>query len=237
MNNVFVRSIRLEEEIPEYSYLNDIPAVTKLKELDMSFNNPVTMLIGENGAGKSTIIEALAINLGFNPEGGTKNYSFSTNDTHSELSDYITVAKTNYFKRGYFLRAESFYNTLTYSDAVFKRTNTAMSSHNQSHGESFLEVARNEFQPNSFYILDEPEAALSPTRMMQLLCIIHDAVEGGAQFVIATHSPILMSYPNATIYELNEYGFKETNYKDTDHYRVTKDFIDKPEIMYKHLFG
>ncbi|MBQ6559848.1 MAG: AAA family ATPase [Erysipelotrichaceae bacterium] len=245
MDRLYLRSISLSEPLQEDSYLNDIPAIRFLETNDLEFKKPVTIFIGENGSGKSTLIEGIAVAMGFNPEGGTKNFAFSTEDSHSKLHSYLNTARQSHPRDGFFLRAESFYNVASYIDQSDREPSFGnklidsyggVSLHQQSHGESFLALVKNRFSGNGLYILDEPEAALSPARLMQLLCLIHELIEENSQFIIATHSPILMSYPDACIYELNEQGISETTYRETEHYRITKDFIDKPEIMYRHLF-
>ncbi len=241
---LYVKSVQISEPLEEGSYLNDIPAVKALESSSLVFDNPLTIFVGENGSGKSTLIEAIAIAMGFNPEGGTKNFTFSTADSHSDLYKHLSVSRQAYPKDGFFLRAESFYNVASSIERMDEEgggrplieSYGGISLHKQSHGESFLALVKNRFSGKGLYILDEPEAALSPARMMQLLCLIHDLLEKDSQFIIATHSPILMSYPDAFIYELNEEGFHQTAYRETEHYRITKDFIDKPEVMYKYLF-
>lgn len=175
-------------------------------------DTPVTFLVGENGSGKSTLLEAIAVSCGFNAEGGTRNFTFSTRATHSELGEYITVAKRRYPRDGFFLRAESFYNVATNIDEMDEEPSFSprlidsyggVSLHSQSHGESFLALVQNRFGGEGLYLLDEPEAALSPTRQLTLLGEMHQLVERNSQFIIATHSPILMAYPGARIYELS----------------------------------
>ena len=244
MDRLYVKSIRISEPLKQDSYLNDIPAVKVLEDRSLDFDRQLTIFVGENGTGKSTLIEAIAIAMGFNPEGGTKNFSFSTNDSHSDLYRHLSVSRQAYPKDGFFLRAESFYNVASSIEKMDEEgggrpiidSYGGISLHKQSHGESFLALVKNRFSGHGLYILDEPEAALSPARMMQLLCLIHDLLEKDSQFIVATHSPILMSYPDASIFELSEEGISETTYRETEHYRITKDFIDKPEVMYRHLF-
>ena len=243
MEDLFIKSISVEENISKDSYLYQIPAVRHLMKEPLKFDRKVTFLIGENGTGKSTIIEALALCCGFNAEGGTKNFSFSTNNTHSDLHEHMIVGKGKHFKDGFFLRAESFYNVASYIDELDKGgggrpiidSYGGVSLHLQSHGESFMALIRNRFSGNGLYLLDEPEAAISPERLMQLLVRIHD-LEKDSQFIISTHSPILMSYPGARIYELDDEGIRPVEYKETRHYLITRDFIERPEMMYRYLF-
>lgn len=217
-----------------------IPAIKSLSEL--KFNKNVTFFIGENGVGKSTFIEALAVSLGLNPEGGTQNFNFKTTDSHSNLSDYLTIyTNGNVPDTKYFLRAESFYNVaseiqrLAEEDDYYELYKSYGGNlHECSHGESFLKLIKNRFGDNGLYILDEPEAALSPTRQMTLLCMIDDLVKRGCQFIISTHSPILLSYSNADIYDLND-NFSKIEYKDTEIYRTYKTFLDDPDRMLKYL--
>lgn len=234
----YVLDIKLKA-IPDInSYPFDIPAVKFLNEMEcLTFEKPVTFFCGENGTGKSTLIEAIAIAMGFNAEGGSKDFMFSSRNTHSELWEFLQIAKSPYFPQdGFFLRAESFYNASSWlednSDMV---RYGGISFHEQSHGESFLALVSNRFEGNGIYILDEPEAALSPQRLMSLLVCIDKLVKDNSQFIIATHSPILMAYPNAEIVQLNEHGMQKVPYKETDHYLITKQFLDTPERMLKYL--
>ena len=192
--------------------------------------------MGENGTGKSTLLEAIAVAYGFNAEGGTKNFSFSTKDTHSELSEHLTLIKKDYAKDGFFLRAESLYNAATYIDEVKATHNYGnVSLHNQSHGESFLSIVQNRFSGNGLYLLDEPEAALSPMRLMTLIVEIDSLLKNNSQFIIATHSPILMAFPNAEILQFSESGIEKVKYYETEHYKTTKLFIEDSEKMIYHL--
>lgn len=204
----------------------------------LNLEKPVTFFVGENGTGKSTLIEAIAVAMGFNGEGGFRDFFFSTQDTHSELCDYLTISKSVWPKDGFFLRAESFYNTASYleQNSTLARYG-GVSFHEQSHGESFLALAMNRFEGNGLYILDEPESALSPQRLMSLLVVIDELVKNNSQFIIATHSPILMAYPNADILEFSEQGIHKVGYRETEHYKITKQFIDMPERMVKYLLS
>ena len=236
--NQYLRTVKLcRESIESFSaYPFSLEAVRNLSTLN--FHPKVTFIVGENGTGKSTILEAIAIAYGFNPEGGTKNFNFSTMDTHSELCNYLTLIKgVKMPEDGFFLRAESFYNVATKIDELeVVKSYGGVSLHDQSHGESFISLFINKFKGNSLYILDEPEAALSPSRQMTMLARMHELVEEGSQFIIATHSPIIMSYPDAVVYELKD-GFKEVAYKDTEHFQVMKQFVNNTEKMLEILMN
>lgn len=237
--NQFLRSVKLErEKIPSFSeYPFCLTAVRNLFELEL--HPKVTFIIGENGTGKSTILEAMAVAYGFNPEGGTINFNFSSKDTHSNLHNYIRLVRG--VKRpldGFFLRAESFYNVATHIDQLDEEKMGpkiidyygGKSLHQQSHGESFLSLLLNKFREKSIYILDEPEAALSPMRQMTMIARIHELVEEGSQFIIATHSPIIMAYPHALIYEIKE-DFQIVPYVETEHYQIMRSFLNNREKM------
>lgn len=237
--NQYLRTVRLcREDVDSFDiYPFSLEAVKNLNTLDL--HPKVTFIVGENGTGKSTILEAIATTYGFNPEGGTKNFTFSTMNTHSELYKYFKLVKG--VKRpedGFFLRAESFYNVATNIEELDRGGNMpkiidsygGISLHKQSHGEAFLSLLINKFRGNSLYILDEPEAALSPARQMTMLARIHELVQQGSQFIIATHSPIIMSYPDSLIYELKG-EFRKVGYKDTEHFQVMKQFVNNTEKM------
>lgn len=240
----YVRYIELNRErVPSFSeYPFNLPAIKNLQRL--SFHPQVTFIVGENGSGKSTILESIAVAYGFNAEGGTKNFNFTSKATHSRLNSYIKVVKgTQRPRDGFFLRAESFYNLasniddldseLSFGPPIIKSYG-GISLHEQSHGESFFALFQNRFGGKGIYILDEPEAALSPTRQMSMLSIMHELVGEGSQFIIATHSPIIMAYPQAWIYEIKE-GIETVKYEDTEHYQVTRAFINNPKKMLREL--
>jgi predicted ATPase len=236
----FVKFIELERaEVPGFDrYPFAVPAVRGLHRLE--FHPKVTYLIGENGSGKSTLVEAIAVKAGFNAEGGTKNFNFSTRQSHSELFSLLQLARG--IKReqgGFFLRAESFFNVATNVDEIgVAQWYGGKSLHEQSHGESFMALAVHRFNKQGLYILDEPEAALSPARQLALLKIIHEHVcNKGSQFIIATHSPILMAYPDATIYELGADGIRTVEYEETEHFRITRDFLTDRALILHHLFA
>lgn len=244
MGTIYADSVFLRRPLGASSYLNSLPAVKWLKEHRLMLDTPVAFLVGENGSGKSTLLEAIAVSCGFNAEGGTRNFTFSTRATHSELGEYITVAKRRYPRDGFFLRAESFYNVATNIDEMDEEPSFSprlidsyggVSLHSQSHGESFLALVQNRFGGEGLYLLDEPEAALSPTRQLTLLGEMHLLVERNSQFIIATHSPILMAYPGARIYELSENGIASVEYRETEHYQLTLRFLENPERMLRYL--
>lgn len=239
--NQYIRKIKINKPQNTSEYPFSLKAIKQLSELDLHPN--VTFIIGENGSGKSTLLEAVAVAYGFNPEGGSKNFNFATQDTHSRLSDYIHLTKgIKRAKDGFFLRAESFYNVATNIDDLDKEGGIptiidsygGISLHKQSHGESFMALIMNRFRGDGFYILDEPEAALSPIRQMALVSRIHELVKKNSQFIIATHSPIVMAYPNAQIYNI-ETGYLSIDYKNTEHYQVVKNFVNNTENMLKVL--
>ena len=225
-----------KERLEPSSYLLDIPVIYNIKYLE--FNNRVTFFVGENGTGKSTLLEAIAVNLGFNPEGGTKNYSFSTYDSHSNLCDAIRLIKgCKSARNGYFLRAESFYNVATAEDEYSKGIGgKPMHYHERSHGESFLALVRETFQGNGIYLLDEPEAALSPQRQLTLMIEIRRCVEAGAQFIIVTHSPILLGFPEAEIMSFDGEHIEPCKYEETDSYKITKMFVNNRNQILEQLF-
>lgn len=237
--NQYIRSIELirNDDIKE-QYPFSLKAIGELEKLDMHPN--VTFIVGENGSGKSTLLEAIAIAYGFNLEGGSKNFNFSTTNTHSVLHKYIRIIKgSKKAQDGYFFRAESFYNVASNIEELDKESSGGVSIfdsyggrslHEQSHGESFISLLMNRFGGNGLYILDEPEAALSPTTQMMLVSRIHKLVQNDSQFIIATHSPIIMSYPNATIYCIDN-NYLRVKYEDTEHYQVMKNFLNNTEHM------
>jgi predicted ATPase len=233
----FLQAIRLKREaVPGFdAYPFCVPCVRELERLEL--HPAVTFLVGENGTGKSTLLEALAVKLGFNAEGGSKNFNFASYASHSGLHKYLAVEKTpRRATDGFFLRAESFYNLASEVDRLgVTRAYGDKSLHAQSHGESFLAVLTNRLQGEGIYILDEPEAALSPSRLLSVLIYIHRLVFHDSQLIIATHSPILLAYPNACIYLLSEKGFERTTYAETEHYQLTKYFLDRYEHMLELL--
>jgi predicted ATPase len=232
----YLRSITVEKPPGELEYPFSIPAIQSLETLE--FDPDVTFFIGENGAGKSTLLEAIAILMGFSAQGGTRNVRMDDASGLSDLHEYMK-AKKSFAKPqdSYFLRAESFYNLATYMDSVgYLRGYGGKSLHQQSHGQSFMATLVHKFQGRGLYLLDEPEAALSPNRQLAALVRIYDLVQQQSQFIIATHSPILMAFPKATIYLFDETGMQKVAFEETEHYRITRDFLNNYPRRLSQLF-
>jgi predicted ATPase len=232
----FLRRVTsLPERFDRSRYPFNIPAFAQ--QIDLAFDSKVTFLVGENGSGKSTLLEAIAECCGFNPEGGNRDHYRAAFADRSELAQALRLSWSRKVTEGFFLRAESFYNFATYIDDVSNlRAYGGKSLHTLSHGESFLALFANRFE-QGLYLLDEPEAALSPQRQLALLKIIHDlATPAHAQFIIATHSPIILSFPGAVLLNLDGETIRPIEYKETEHYRLTRDFLNAPERFLRHLF-
>jgi len=230
----------VRDRIPSFDeYPFSIPAIRQLGQLgQLDLHPKVTFLAGENGSGKSTLLEAIALVEGLNAEGGSRNFSFSTRESHSVLSQFLRLGRGTRPMRkadAFFFRSESFYNVATEAERLGVEYGNK-SLHEQSHGESFLSLILNRFFGNGLYILDEPEAALSPSRQLSLLRAIYELVEGGSQFIIATQSPIVLGYPDATIYWLSDAGIAPIQYTETEHFRVTRSFLTQRETMLRELF-
>lgn len=235
MNNQFIQGVSFDwNKIDKNSYIRKIEAFHEIDQL--VFSNPITFFVGENGSGKSTLLEAIAIAHGFNPEGGTKNYLFSTHDTHSDLCDAIRIIR-GYRKEswGYFLRAESFYNVATQEEEYADSAHPSARYHEKSHGESFLALAQNNLQPDGLYLFDEPEAALSPQRQLTLLMEIYRCAKEGAQFFIVTHSPILLGIPDCEIFCFDHGQIHTCSYEETDSYQITEMFINNRNALLNNL--
>ena len=235
----FVTAIRLARdriENPE-AFPFTLPCVRNLDRLEL--DPKMTFLVGENGVGKSTLIEAIAVALRFNPEGGSRNFNFSTRASHSNLHEYLVVERTpRRMADGFFFRAESFFNVATELERVgVVRSYGGRSLHEQSHGEAFLSLLEHRFNGGGVFVLDEPEAALSPSRQLTVLRMFHDLLEEASQFIIATHSPILLSYPGACIYHVSQEGIERVAYEDTEHFQVSRDFLAAPERMLRILLS
>jgi len=222
-----------------------LPALRDLHTLEL--HPHVTFVVGENGSGKSTLLEGVAIAAGFNAEGGTKNFRFDTRRSHSSLHQHLTLVKSARRARdGFFLRAESFFNVATEIENLDREPAPSppiinsygfKSLHEQSHGESFFALMNNRFGGQGFYVLDEPEAALSPTRQLAMIVRMHELVNLKSQFVVATHSPILMAYPDAWIYQIGPSGLERVEYEETEHYVVARRFLADPRGQMKALLG
>lgn len=235
----------LRDKVPSFDgYPFSLPIVQRLEKIE--FHSKVTFFIGENGSGKSTLLEAIAVAWGFNPEGGSKNFRFSNRASHSQLSNYLRLAKSIRRPRdGFFLRAESFFNVATEIERMDAEPAPAppiinsfggRSLHEQSHGESFFALIMERFGGDGLYILDEPEAALSPMRQLAMLRRMHDLIQDESQFIIATHSPILMAYPNAQILSV-ENALQPISYTETEHFVVARSFLNNHEKMIKEILA
>lgn len=237
-----MRSVVLKRESIEdpAAYPFSIPAIRDLNELVL--HPGVTLLAGENGSGKSTLIEAIAVAAGFNPEGGSRHVNLSTRASHSALHKHLRLVRGPRRQRtGYFLRAESFFNVATYieelRDPAIAARYGGTPLHERSHGEGFLALITHRFGPNGLYVLDEPEAALSLRGVLALMRRMHDLVAEGSQFVISTHSPILLGYPDATIYFLSDAGIAETAFDRTENVELTRSFLEDRSAFLRHLFS
>ena len=236
LDDLFVRGfdIRWNEELQD-SYVYQIPAIANIDHFE--FKSNITFFVGENGSGKSTLLEAFAVACGLNPEGGTANYRFSTYDDYSDLASAIRIRKGVFKpKWSYFLRAESFYNVASALMTKYNDDGKMQDLHARSHGESFLDFIQRADQPG-LYIMDEPEAALSPQRQLTLLIHLVKMAQKGAQFVIVTHSPILLAIPDADIFSFDEGSIQQIRYEDTESYQITKMFLDNREYMLKKLLA
>ncbi|MFT3685980.1 MAG: AAA family ATPase [Phycisphaerales bacterium] len=244
VNKPFLASMRLTRElVPAFNvYPFSLAAVAGLETIE--FHPRVTFFVGENGSGKSTLMEAIAVALGLNPEGGSKNFNFATRASHSQLSEFLVLKRSLRKPRNlWFLRAESFFNVASEIERLDAEGGGpriidaygGKSLHEQSHGESFFALFRNRFGGQGLYLLDEPEAALSPMRQLGFLSMLHDLVREGSQFIIATHSPIMMAYPDAWIYSIGGAAVSRVPYEETEHYQVTRDFLDHPARSLKVL--
>lgn len=241
----FVTSLSLDLPEGDRDYPFDIPAIRQVGKKGLDFHEHCTFLVGENGTGKSTILEAVADRMRFSAKGGVRNLGFDA-EGGPEIFSVFRVAKTSARPMdGFFLRAESFFNFATELDELEQDQWTrngyfsygGKSLHEQSHGESFFSLFLNRFGDQSLYILDEPEAALSPSRQLAFLVRLHDLVQAHCQFVIATHSPIILAYPESWIYQLDQDGFSRIDYEDTEHFQLTRRFLEDPKRMLRQLLS
>lgn len=228
--------IELEEDAPTEGFPWDLAAVRAIDRLE--FSTPVTFLVGENGTGKSTLMEAIAVAAGFNPEGGTRNLQFSTRRTESALHEKLRLAWYARRQRTFFLRAETFFNMASaYEDVGLGPDDPVGRLHSRSHGEQFLDVARSRFGPGGLFLMDEPESALSFTSQLALMRMMHDYSAEGSQFIVATHSPILVTFPEATILLLDNDGIRPVSLNDAPPYSDAKAFLNAPGSFLQHLFA
>lgn len=238
MNSMYLKSLEIlrNKDIDLNSYPFSIPAIKNLKSI--SFRSNITFFVGENGSGKSTLLEAIAYQCGFNTAGGGKNNNFHVDASDAALGEYIRLSWMPKVTNGFFLRAETFYHFASYLDTIPESLPYygGRSLHKQSHGEAFLSLLTNRFGKKAIYLLDEPEAALSPARQLTLLRIIKD-LENDAQFIISTHSPILLGYPNAQILNFDEHPLKEVKYEETMHYIITRRFLENRKKVLSELFN
>lgn len=212
------------------SYPFSIPAIAALDQIEIG--PTVTFFVGENGTGKSTLIEAVAVRAGLNPEGGSRNLVFATRPTESELHGHLELVWRPQPSSAFFLRAETFYNTASAYESA-----SIGGYHERSHGESFLDAVRRQVVPGGFVLMDEPESALSVMGQLKLMRAIHDLVGAGSQFLIATHSPILLAFPSAWIYQLDDEGMERVTYDETQAFQLTKAFLDGPDGFLRHLLA
>ncbi|WP_432187221.1 AAA family ATPase [Streptomyces sp. Tue6028] len=241
----FIQQIRLVPGVDDSRYPFSLPAVRHLARSGaLTLPAGVTFLVGENGTGKSTLIEAVAVAAGFNPEGGSRNFRFATRATESVLGNHLILTRGIRKPRtDFFLRAESYYNVAS----EIERLNQAgprpllpayggVSPHERSHGESFLDLATHRFGPAGLYLLDEPEAALSVQSCLALLTRMYDLIEQGSQFLVATHSPVLLALPGATIMEISDEGILEqVDFDQALPVRLTREFLGAPGRFLRNL--
>lgn len=237
----FLIKITFEPKNGAQNYPFNLPLFSNRQEIE--FEQPVTLFVGENGSGKSTLLEAIAVKCGFNVHGGNRNHIFGDTDVNTLLQHAIKASWLPKVSTGFFMRAESFFNFATYLDEIAKDAPSVLAAyggkslHAQSHGESFLSLFNNHFG-RGIYILDEPEAALSPSRQLAFLSILKRLeVQGESQFIIATHSPILLSYPGATVLSIEGSQIKKVDYRETEHFTLSKSFLENPDSYFRHLFS
>ena len=240
--NIYLSKIKRHEKAQwdTSQYPFSIPVIASFKELE--FKKSVTYIIGDNGSGKSTLLEAIAMLLGINPEGGSKNFNFRTVETHSSLCDSLRAVRANLnYSDTFFFRAESFYNVnseierLEEIDPGLYKSYGGISLHERSHGEGFMALIENRLKRRGIYIFDEPEAALSFQNQLIFLYWIKQAIDRGAQIIIATHSPVVLSYPDAGIYEIEGQQLVEKQYNECNIYLNLMSFMTHREIFLKKL--
>ncbi len=237
----FIRSVRIAPPAGDAArhHPYDVRAIADIVEDGLDLHPSVTFLVGGNGSGKSTLVEAIAVSAGLNAEGGGRNFRFTTHAATSTLADAVTLVRGATRPRtDFFLRAESFFNVASrVSELGVGRGYGDRGLHEQSHGESFLALALHRFGPDGLYVLDEPEAALSPQGALAFLRRMHELVGQGCQLVVATHSPLLMAYPDALVLELDDRGIRPVPYAETETFRLFADFTANPDAYLRHLLA
>ena len=239
--NIYLSKIRRKETgLSTNTYPFSIPVIRHLQSL--SFHKSVTYIVGPNGSGKSTILEAIAVLLRINPEGGSRNFNFHTVETHSRLFEGLVAVRADLtYKDTFFFRAESYYNVaseidrLAEMDPRFYANYGGRSIHTRSHGEGFMSLIQNRLNGRGIYIFDEPEAALSFSNQLAFLCWIKEAIKIGAQIIIATHSPVILSYPDAEIYEIKDDIIDSVSYEDCSVFRDIYGFMLNRELYLREL--
>ena len=241
--NIYLRAIR-NEHFPSADdpYPFNLPIVRNLKVLE--FSKSVTYIVGDNGSGKSTLLEAIANLLGLNAEGGSKNFNFKTQETHSNLYEELRAVRADLgYRNSFFFRAESFYNLASEVDRIAGEDHRMLDSyggvslHKQSHGESFMSLFTNRLRNKGLYIFDEPEAALSYINQLRFLVWMKEAVNSGSQIIISTHSPVILAYPDAEIFVAEKGILKTTPYDDCYIYRDMLAFVTNKDLVIRELFG
>ncbi|MFI9810242.1 AAA family ATPase [Streptomyces sp. NPDC052301] len=241
----FVRYIALDSRVATDRYPFSLPVVTRLAGMDrLDLDPAVTFLVGDNGSGKSTLIEALATAAGFNAEGGSRSFRFASRADESDLGDHLTVCWNRRPRNGFFLRAESFYNVATEIERLDEGSGELLhayggrSLHERSHGQSFLDLVQHRFGPNGLYVLDEPEAALSVQGCLAMMVHIRELLEQGCQFVVATHSPILLAMPGARILQIESDGtIEQVHYEQAEPVALTRAFVNHPGRFLDRMFA
>lgn len=224
-----------EATLDEAEWPFTIPAVRQLVRQGLDLEPGVTFLVGENGSGKSTIVEAVATAYGLNPEGGSTGAQHRSRVTESELGSVLRVVRTPGATRwSYFFRAETMHGLFTYLEQVAPSPHDPR-FHEMSHGESFLEVLRTRFDSPGCYVLDEPESALSFSACLGLLGLFADLAAGGSQVLCATHSPLLAALPGATVLELDREGFRPVAWEDLELVSHWRAYLQEPARYLRHV--
>jgi predicted ATPase len=238
LGSPFLKRIALLPEKTRDGYPFSLP-IFKDRPFELAFERPVTLFVGDNGTGKSTLLEAIAQHCGFNLGGGSRDNAYATDAADMPLAQALRFSWLPKVTNGFFLRAESYFNFASYIEGIRAEWAGAIgetwgdrSLHEQSHGQSLITLFRRRLgsERRAIYLLDEPEAALSPRRQLEFLALLHDWTESGnVQAIVVTHSPILMGFPEATLLSFDGGHIRKVDYRDIDHYRLTLDFLADPE--------